>query len=54
MKKEKKQSGMVKHNIDTLTKVKIAVATLPDTTIGQYYDMAAEKELKSQKPKPQY
>lgn len=40
------QSGMVKHDIEILTKVRIAVASMPGMTIGKFFDTAAEKELK--------
>lgn len=47
--KTKEQSGMVKHDPKIVTKVRIAVASLPDMTIGKYYDEAATEKLSKTK-----
>lgn len=49
-KKVTKEKSMVKISTDSVTKVKIAIAATK-VSIGEFYENAAEKELKLQSKK---
>ena len=51
VKKTSEQSGMVKHDPEVVTLVRVAVATIPDMNIGKFYDEAATEKLKKLKSK---